>query len=377
MVCKYYDVIIIGGGIIGSATGYFLSKKGLKVLLLEKNFLTSGSTGRCITGIRQQFSTPATIRTAMESVRLFQSMREEFGWDVEWRSSGYLFLAHSEVMVSLFKKNIELQKQFGLDVAFYSRKECSQIVPLLDTEGLIGGAWCPSDGQADPFLVVKGFASGIVRNGGAVLIDHEVTQIHIKKSRVESVETGCGKIYYAPKILNAAGPWARNVGRLAGIDLRVEPERHEALITEGVAYMGIPMLVDYRPDGGYFVQRCNGQFIGCYTPETVVKGPNTDSTFRFVVEMARRMVRLIPALNNVSILRQWAGSYSMTPDGNPIIGETEVKGLYCGVGMCGHGFMLGPAIGKFLAQYMTETIWPFPMDEFIYGRKFGEREKMA
>ena len=101
---KTYDAIVIGGGIIGAATGYYLSKRRLKVLLLEKSFLTSGSTGRCITGIRQQFSTPTTIQTAMESVRLFKSMKEEFDMDVEWKDSGYLFLAHSENLVDMFKK---------------------------------------------------------------------------------------------------------------------------------------------------------------------------------------------------------------------------------------------------------------------------------
>lgn len=372
-----YDIIIIGGGIIGSATGYFLSREGLKVLLLERGFLSSGSTGRCITGIRQQFSTSTTIRTAMESVRLFRSMNEELGLDVEWKNSGYLFLGYSKEMVSQFKKNIQIQKQFGLDVEYVSREECRRIVPLLNIDELIGGAWCPSDGQANPFLVVKGFCQGIVRNGGSILINQEVNHIQVDHEKIKFVKTTDGNTYYSTKILNAAGPWAKEVGKLLHIDLPVKPERHEALITEGVEYMGIPMLVDYRLDGGYFVQRKNGQFIGCYTPETSVEGRNTDSTFQFMFEMARRMCRLVPALQNISILRQWAGSYSMTTDGNPIIGETEISGFYCSVGMCGHGFMLGPAIGKFLAQYITEGTWPFPIDEFIYGRKFGEREKMA
>jgi len=374
---RTFDAIVIGGGIIGTATGYYLSKRGLRVLLLEKDYLTAGSTGRCITGIRQQFSTPTTIQTAMESVRLFRSMKEEFNMDVEWKNSGYLFLAHSEDMVTLLKKNIAIQKQFGLDVEFISAEECKKIVPLLDVDGLIGGAWCPSDGQANPFLVVRGYTEGIRKNGGQVKIGTEVVGIEAEKGRVESVTTSNGDTYSALMVLNTAGPWAKEVGKMVDIDLDVEPDRHEALITEGVQYVGIPMLVDYRADGGYFVQRVTGQFIGCFTPEKKVPGKGTESTLEFLVEMSRRMCRQIPALENVAVLRQWAGSYSMTPDGNPIVDKTDVEGFYWSVGMCGHGFMLGPALGRYMAEYMVEETWPIPMEEFAFGRSFGEREKMA
>lgn len=373
---EVFDAVVIGGGIIGTATGYYLARRGLKVCLLEKDFLTAGSTGRCITGIRQQFSTPTTIRAAMHAVELFRGMKDEFDMDVEWKDSGYLFLAHSDDLVNMFKKNIHIQRQFGLDVRFVTAAECREIVPLLDADDLIGGAYCPSDGQANPFLVVRGYVEGIRRHNGKVLTGAEVVGIETENGKVRSVRTASGDVFAAPKVLNAAGPWAHEVGRMAGVDLPVKPDRHEALITEGVRYEGIPMLVDYRSDGGYFVQRVSGQFIGCFTPEEKVAGRNTDSTLEFLVEMSRRMCRLIPALQNVAVLRQWAGSYCMTPDGNPIIGETDTKGLYCSVGMCGHGFMLGPSLGQYVAEYMTEGTWPVDVDELAYGRAFGEMESM-
>jgi len=371
-----FDAIIIGGGIVGTGAGYYLSKKGLNVLLIEKNYLTSGSTGRCITGIRQQFSTPPSIKTAMESVRLFKNMEDEFGFSVEWKDSGYLFLAHTEELASMFKKNIEIQRSVGLDVEFISAEECKKRVPLLDTEALIGGAWCESDGQADPFFVVKGFSSGIVKNHGTIKTRTQVVDIIVEDNKVKGVKTDSGDTYYSRVVINAAGPWAKEVGKMAGVKIDVEPERHEALITEGVEYMGIPMLVDYRPDGGYFVQRVTGQFIGCFTPEKQIPGTSTDSTLEFLKEMSRRMCRLVPALENVSILRQWAGSYCMTPDGNPLVGETEVSGFYVCTGMSGHGFMLGPAITSFLSNYITEGTWPFDLDEILYGRTFGQKESM-
>jgi len=374
---KSHDAIIIGGGIIGTATGYYLAAKGLNVLLLEKDYLTAGSTGRCITGIRQQFSTPATIQTAMESVRLFSHMKEELGQDVEWTNSGYLFLAHEESKASTFKKVIALQQEYGLDVRFISAEECRTIVPLLNTDDLLGASWCPSDGQANPFLVVKAYTDNIKSLGRTIRIGEEVVSLQVSGSRIQSLTTKAGNTYSAPIILNAAGPWAREVGLMAGVDLPVYPERHEALITDGVSYMNIPMLVDYRAEGGYFVQRVTGQFIGCYTPEKQVPGKNTESSLEFIVEMARRMCRLIPALENVAILRQWAGSYCMTPDGSPIVDETDVKGFFSSVGMSGHGFMLGPALGKFMADFMVDKSWPFDMKEFSFGRSFGAKEDMA
>lgn len=374
---KTYDVIVIGGGIAGTSAGYYLARARLRVLLLEKSFLASGSTGRCIGGIRQQFTTSTTIQTMRESVRLFSTMQDELGMDVEWKNSGYLFLAHSEEQAEMYRNSLTIQKQFGLDVQFLSAEECQCIVPLLETDGLIGGAWGPSDGQANPFLAVHAYAKNIRQLGGEVRTDEEVVGITGEHRKGFSVQTASGNTYSAGMILNAAGAWAKEVGAMVGVTLPVEPERHEALITEGIEYMGVPMLVDYRTDGGYFVQRVTGQFIGCFTPKVKVPGHSHESTLEFLADMSWRMVRLIPALADVAVLRQWAGSYSMSPDGIPMIGQTSVEGFYCIAGLCGHGFMLGPALGKFTAQFMTEGTWPIPLDEFACGRSFGEKEKMA
>ena len=138
-----YDVIIVGGGIIGTATGYYLSKRGRKVLLLEKDFLTAGSTGRCITGIRQQFSTPATIKASMASVELFKGMKDELGMDVEWMDSGYMFMAYDQAKVEAFKKNIEIQRQFGLDVSFITPEEAKAMVPPSQYPGPPGRGLVP------------------------------------------------------------------------------------------------------------------------------------------------------------------------------------------------------------------------------------------
>lgn len=373
MANNEFDVIIIGGGIIGTATGYYLAKAGQKILLLEKKYLGSGSTGRCIGGIRAQFSTDATIRVGMESVELFQNMEKEFGFSVEWKPSGYLFLAYTKAQQQSFLNVISLQNSYGLDVQYLTTEEIQKKFPYINNSQSLGGTWCPTDGQADPFFVLKGYMLGIKKMGGTILCGQEVVGIDSRGSNKFEVVGKTGQKFYSEKILNAAGPDARELGKMVGLDLPVAPERHEALITEAVEYIGIPMMVDYRPDGCYFQQRLTGQIIGCYTPEERFSGKQTDSTFEFLTEMSRRMIRLIPSIENVTVLRQWGGSYTMTPDGNPIVDKTSVPGYYVSVAMCGHGFMLGPSLGKNMADFMTGQQWAFDMSEFSFYRSFGKR----
>ncbi|KPJ49451.1 hypothetical protein AMJ40_05475 [candidate division TA06 bacterium DG_26] len=374
---KTADAIVIGGGIVGAATGYYLARQGLKVVLLEAEYLCAGSTGRCIGGVRQQFGTTTTIRVAMESVRLFSTMEEELGTRVEWYQGGYLFLAHSESRKSEYLKVIRLQKEVGLDVDFISPDRVRNIVPPLNLEGVLGAAYCSSDGQANPFLVVKAYADHIRALRGEVVLRTPVTQLKTSDSRVKSAVTLNGEEYTAPIIVNATGPYARNLGNMVNLELNCLPERHEALVTERSEPLFDPMIVDYRPDGCYFIQvKDTGQFIGCYTPDPRVDGTRIDNSIEFIKEMPRRMLRLIPSLKEVKVLRQWAGSYTMTPDGSPIVGPTPLEGFYVAVGMSGHGFMLGPALGRLLAEWIVSGKPSIPLDEFSFGREFKTGETL-
>ncbi|MGC8797269.1 MAG: NAD(P)/FAD-dependent oxidoreductase [candidate division WOR-3 bacterium] len=374
---KTADAIVIGGGIIGAATGYYLARRGLKVVLLERDFPCSGSTGRCIGGVRAQFSHELTIRIMLLSIRIFNSLSEELEEDIEWYQGGYLFLAFDEERKKSFLKAIEIQRKFGLDVQFIDARDCTRIVPGLNTEGLIGGAWCPTDGQANPFKVTYGYLKRMRALGSEVWVQTEVKKINIDRGRVVSVLTANGDEVFAPVILNAAGPWAGEVGRLAGVEVPVKPDRHEALVTEAVERCLEPMLVDYRPDGCYFVQHYRtGHFIGCYTPVPLVPGYRVDASDEFITEMPRRMVRLLPKIAPVKVLRQWAGSYEMSPDGNPICGATPVAGFYVSAGMSGHGFMFGPALGYLMAELMVGGKPAIDLTEFKLDRSFVRPEMM-
>jgi sarcosine oxidase subunit beta len=370
------DAIVIGGGIIGTATGYYLTKKGLKVYLFEKDYLTAGSTGRCIGGIRQQFSTETSIKVAMASMKKFKTLHEELEQEAEFHPGGYLFLAHSNGKEETYKKLIALQNRMGLNVEYVDASHIRKLVPGINAEGLLGGAHCSTDAQANPFLIVDGYAKGISKCG-KVFTHTEITKINIENKKAVSVTTANGDTYNAGTIVNATGPVLKAVSKLAGIDVPVEPERHEAMITEPMDRFFDMMIVDYRPDGCYFNQKWGkGSIIGCYTPIPNVPGLDTGTSFEFAKEMGKRVARLIPKLKNIKIIRQWSGSYAMTPDGNPILDRTDIENFWIVGGMCGHGFMLGPEIGWIAAEYIYTENPPYDINEFSLQRDFIGKEVM-
>lgn len=377
MSSRTADVVVIGAGIIGAATGYYLAKRGRKVIVLERDFPCAGSTGRCIGGIRAQFTHDLTIRVMLKSIRMFTELHEELATDIEWYQGGYLFLSFDEKRSRIFREAVAIQKGYGLDVEFISADDCCRIAPGLDPTGLLGGTYCPTDGQANPFKVTYGYLGGIRRLKGEVVTDAEVIAINRSGDRAISVTTRKGEEFFGGQILIAAGCWSDVVGELAGVKVPVTADRHESLVTEAVEPLFSPMLVDYRADGCYFVQNYGtGHFIGCYTPVPLVPGRNINSSLEFITEMPRRMVRLVPKLAGVKVLRQWAGSYEMTPDGNPICGQTPIRGLYLSTGMSGHGFMFGPVLGELMAELMDCGSSSIDLDEFRFDRSWGKVENM-
>jgi sarcosine oxidase subunit beta len=223
--------------------------------------------------------------------------------------------------------------------------------------------------------VVRAYSRALTSAGGEILLGSRVVRIDTSDSKIRSVATADGEQFSAPVVVNAAGPFAKEVGQMVDIEIPCEPERHEALVTERCERLFDPMIVDYRPDGCYFNQTIStNQLIGCYTPDPRIEGTRVDSTLEFIGEMPRRMMRLLPPLQDVKVIRQWSGSYTMTPDGSPIVGSTPLDGLYLAVGMSGHGFMLGPALGKLLAEVIVAGKPSIPIDELAWGRDFHATE---
>lgn len=346
------DVVIIGGGVIGTTTAYQLNNKGINdVVILEKDYLTAGSTGRCGAGFRQQWSTPGNIKMAMGSVKAFERFDEEIGYDGEIFQGGYLILAFTEEEVERYKENVALQTSLGLEVDFLSAKEAKEVVPGLNNKDILGATYCASDGHANPFYVTMGYAKKIVTMGTKIFLRTEATRINSENGSVKSVETNHGTIQ-TPIVINCAGGQSRDIGDIAGIDIPTQSERHQILITEPVRRYFNPMIIDFE-HGLYLQQVEHGAFImGQSDPNP----PKTmEVNWRFMIEVSRKSTYLVPALKDVSVVRVWAGYYNVTPDHVPIIGEhPQMNGFYNAIGFSGHGFMLAPMSGLALAEEIVE-----------------------
>jgi sarcosine oxidase subunit beta len=372
------DVVIIGGGIIGCATAYHLAKLGVKdIVVLEREYLASGSTGRCGAGVRQQWGLKMNILLAKESIKAFETLNEELdtGLDIEFKQEGYLMLAYTDHMVEQYKKNVALQKSMGIEVEFMGPEGAKEIVPYLNTEGLLAATFCPKDGHINPFVTTNSYAEAARRLGVQILTYTEVTGIEVEMGRVAAVNTSRGKIS-TDKVLNAAGGYSREVGEMAGVKLPTYPERHQILVTEPVAPVQGPMVISLY-HGVYCQQTPHGSFIMGFGDPKEVKEHTISSTWHFMEEMAAKIYTLLPPLAQLRVVRQWAGSYNVSPDAQPILGETPVKGYYTAVGFSGHGFMLGPVTAKLMAELISGQephldIAPLSLERFEKGELIQE-----
>ena len=217
---KTADIVIIGAGIIGVSIAYYLGKMGAKnVMVFEKDQIAGGSTGLCAGGIRRQWSTEVNMQFAMKSFEVFQNFDEEFGTSPEFHQIGYLFLARDKEELESFKKNIELQSRFGVPSQLLNRGQVNKAWPFLNLEDVFGGAYCATDGYAGPEEVTHAIARKARRQGVEILEKTEVISIEVVKGRIVSVSTRDGRVE-TRVVVNAAGPYAANVGKLAGVEFQ-------------------------------------------------------------------------------------------------------------------------------------------------------------
>lgn len=355
------SIVIIGGGVIGCAVAYNLSKRGLKdIVLIEKSFLASGATGRCGAGIRQQWGTRQNCFLAKKSMDVFENFYDyvDTKLDIELKQKGYLLLAYSDKELNQFKKNIEIQHEYDIPSKLLTPEEALDVVPFLNIEKLKAAAFCPTDGHVNPFLVTMAYAEAAKRNGVTILKDTEALKIIYERNKITGVETSQG-IIETDKVLNAAGGWAREIGKMAGLDLPVFSERHEILVTEPVNPILDPMVMSFSYNI-YCQQSPHGSFIMGYGPENERHNHRINSSCEFLENMSKKATWLLPPLKKLRIVRQWAGSYNISPDKQPIVCESEeLKGFYMAVGFSGHGFMLSPSIGIYLTSLILEEEPPF------------------
>ena len=245
---KNFDVVIIGAGSIGAPAAFFLAQEGIRTLAIDKlPSVGQGANKAAIGGIRATHSDKAKISICLKSIEIFSTWQEEYGDHIGWVQGGYSFVAYREQDEETLKGLLEVQKQYGLNINWLDRDELLEVIPDLNSEGLRGGTFCPDDGSACPLLATHAFYRRARERGGEFHFDEEVTDIVVKAGRVRGVETTKGQ-YGTDFVINAAGPWAKRVANMAGLDVPVRSDCHEAGITEP-APIASGGVVDAVPPG--------------------------------------------------------------------------------------------------------------------------------
>ena len=349
------DIVIIGGGVMGASAAYHLAKRGLKnIVLLEKEeFFGTGATGRCAGGVRYQFSTEINVKLSIESLPMIERFKAEIGQDVNYRQCGYLLVATDEKDATTFKHNVELQNKLGVRTQFLNGDEIRARLPLMQFEDAIAGTFNQKDGIVDPNGVVAGYISAGQKLGVRAFAGNEVIGIRVSRGEVEAVETHQGVIQ-ARRILNAAGPWAGQIGEMAGVQIPIVPLRRQMFTTNPLKEIpeDFPFVIDFA-QSLYFHREGDGLLIGMSNQhETPGFDQNVDEEFEFVnLEAA---IERMPLLERASRASHWAGLYEVTPDAHPIFGGSNVKGFTICTGFSGHGFMHGPVAGKLMSEYILD-----------------------
>jgi sarcosine oxidase, subunit beta len=372
-------VLVIGAGIVGLMTAHHLARRGVRDVLVvdQAPSLLLGASGRNGGGIRAQWTSVENIDLARRSIDQFKRLAAATGHHTWFRQGGYLFLARTDDQLANLRKAVAFQNQHGVRTRLIDPDHARHIVPGLNTEGVVGATFNPDDGTLFPWPVVHGVAEWLKRRGVAIQLNTAVTGLRRHNGGLLATTTQ-GDVE-AEHVVVAAGAWSKEVAALAGVDVPTHPERHEILVTEALKPFLDPMVVDLS-NGLYASQAMRGELVGGMGfPHHV--GPSWGSTLEFIQAFAKALTRLLPHLGGVNVLRQWAGSYDMSPDHKPILGPTpHVDNLYVACGMAGHGFMLAPMAGQLLAELITDgrpslDIHKFRLARFAEGDV--ERETMV
>ena len=348
------DVVIIGGGIVGSSIAYHLTAAGCKnVLVIERESAQGkGSTGKSMGGVRAQFSTPVNIQMSLYSIPFYAGFDERLGYPCDYRPQGYLFCATNDKHLAYLRTNYEKQVAMGLkDVRMLSGDEIRQWFPQLRADDIVGGSFCATDGFVDPYSAMIGFMTWAADHGAKLWKNTSVTGIANGNGSFTVATTR--EAVSAGKVVNASGAWAAGVAKMVGVVLPVEPLRRMLVPTEPFDQFphSAPMIIDMS-NGFHFRPEALGFLLAWNDPEET-PGYKTDFEPAFIEKILTRAADRVPMFENLAVnpKRAWAGLYEMTPDHHPILGEAPgVPGFFLANGFSGHGVMHSPATGKILSD---------------------------
>lgn len=353
------DVVIVGGGIVGSSIAWHLTRAGCRnVLVIERESSQGkGSTGKSMGGVRAQFSTPVNIQMSLYSIPFYARFEEVVGHPADYRPQGYLFLATNNSHLAYLRDNFERQKKLGLTTArLLPADEIRSMLPLLRSDDILGGSFCSTDGFVDPYSVMNGFMASAAEHGATLWKKTEVTAIARDAGGAFTLTTTRGPVT-TRTVVNAAGAWSAQIAGFLGVDLPVEPLRRMLVPSEPFSDFPhtAPMIIDmstgfhFRPEGRGFLLAWND-------PEET-PGYKTDFEPSFIEKILMHAASRVPVFENLPVnpRRAWAGLYEMTPDHHCILGPiAAVPGFFLANGFSGHGVMHSPATGKILSDLILQ-----------------------
>lgn len=370
---SHAQIVIIGGGIIGCSTAYHLAKDHkADVILLEMGQLTSGSTWHAAGLVGQLRSSASITRVLKYSVDLYKRLAAETGLETGWKMTGCLRLATNQDRWTEYKRLKTTAGSFGMDMELLSPKEVKAIWPLLNIDDLVGASWLPTDGQASPSDITQSLAKGARMNGARIIENIRVTGFEMDGDRIMKVKTDQGDIA-CEKVINCAGQWARQVGDMAGINVPLQPVKHQYIITEKIEGLAADAPTLRDPDRRtYFKEEVGGLVMGGYepNPQSWMTGdvPNDwqfrlfDDDFDHFEQHMLQAIERIPALETAGVKQMINGPESFTPDGNFILGVApECSNMFVGAGFNAFGIASGGGAGWVLAQWAIDGEAPLDL----------------
>jgi sarcosine oxidase subunit beta len=348
------DVVIVGGGVMGTSAAFHLAEAGVGVVLLERAQLGSGSTCRAAGGVRTQFSDALNVEIAARSLDAFRDFGRRPGWEIDLKQVGYLFVLSRRPDVEEFERSVELQRAYGLDSRMLTAGEVRELCPMVEGDDILAGAFSPGDGHATPEGVVQGYAFAARGHGAEIRVGCEVRAIELSGDQITAVLTDQGAVRTST-VICAAGAWSRSCGAMVGVELPVTPLRRQVLFTEAIDGLPdhLPFTIDFE-SSFYFHREGPGLLMGMSDPDEK-PGFSVETTEDWIPRLMEAVRRRAPRIADAGIRGGWAGLYEMTPDHNAIIGEAPgVSRFLYATGFSGHGFLQAPAVGELLRDLVLD-----------------------
>ncbi len=372
MMTKNADVAIVGGGIIGASIAYHLAARGVKKIVVfeREEALGTGSTAKCAGGVRLQFSTTANVEMSRLSIAAFERFEDEMGETIDFERNGYLFVLTEERDLEMFRGNAEKQRELGVPVEVLTPEQARSIVPVLTIDDLVGATFCGADGFANPHAIVQGYAKNARKLGVEIARSSEVTGMEIEGRRVRVVTTDDDR-WELDWVVNAAGPWARSVGAMAGLEVPVDPVKRQYFVTKPMDWIPdrLPLLIDWG-SGVYMHKESGGMLIGEADPNEPPSF-NQQVDWEFLAEVTAHAIARVPRVEEAEIQSTVAGLYEVSPDHNAILGTVpELENFVCANGFSGHGMQHAPAVGLVISELIVDgaalsmDIAPYAIERF-------------